>query len=79
MTLVGTPAGEPSNATFQTSQYRLPNRKLIFLMSALKQFYTWPGYDEDALMPDILIGQSLEDYRYGIDSVLKYVLSEDAR
>ena len=30
-------------------------------------------------MPDILIGQSLEDYRYGIDSVLKYVLSEDAR
>ena len=75
VTLVGTPAGEPPNATFQTSQYRLPNRKLIFLMSALKQFYTWPGYDEDALMPDILIGQSLEDYRNGIDSVLKYVLN----
>ena len=77
--LVGTPAGEPANETFQTSQFTLPNHKLLFLMSILKQFYTWPGYDEDALMPDILIGQSPEDYRNGIDSVLKYVLSEDAR
>ena len=75
MTLVGTPAGEPPNETFQTSQFTSPNHKLIFLMSILKQFYTWPGYDEDALMPDILIGQSVEDYRNGIDSVLKYVLN----
>ena len=73
--LVGTPAGEPANETFQTSQFTLPNHKLLFLMSILKQFYTWPGYDEVALMPDILVGQSLEDYKNGIDSVLKYVLS----
>ena len=77
--LVGTPAGEPTNETFETQGYTSPNQKLKFSMARLKQFYMWPGYDEDALMPDILIGQSLEDYRYGIDSVLKYVLSEDAR
>ena len=77
--LVGTPAGEPTNETFETQGYTSPNQKLKFSMARLKQFYMWPGYDEDALMPDILIGQSLEDYRNGIDSVLKYVLSEDAR
>lgn len=75
VTLVGTPAGEPANETFETRGYTSPNKKLLFNMSVLKQFYTWPGYDEDALMPDVLIGQSPEDYRSGIDSVLKYVLN----
>ena len=77
--LVGTPAGEPPNGTFQTSKFTLPNQKLIFLMSILRQFYTWPGHDEAALMPDILIGQSLEDYQNGVDSVLRYILREESR
>ena len=77
--LVGTPAGEPPNGTFQTSKFTLPNQKLIFLMSILRQFYTWPGHDEAALMPDILIGQSLEDYQNGVDSVLRYILCEESR
>ena len=76
VTLVGTPAGEPPNETFQTSRYTSPNKKLLFNMSVLKQFYTWPGYDEDALMPDILVGQSLEDYKNGIDSMLRHVLRD---
>ena len=77
--LVGTPAGEPANETFETQGYTSPNQKLKFSMARLKQFYTWPGYDEVALMPDVLIGQSLEDYKNGIDSVLKYVLSDLAQ
>ena len=48
-------------------------------MARLKQFYMWPGYDEVALMPDILIGQSLEDYQNGVDSVLRYILREESR
>lgn len=77
--LVGTPAGEPPNETFERRLYTSPNQKLNFSMAILKKFYMWPGYDEVALMPDILIGQSLEDYVQGVDSMLKYVLSEDAR
>ena len=77
--LVGTPAGEPCNETFETRGYTSPNQKLKFSMANLKQFYTWPGYDEDALMPDILIGQSLEDYQNGVDSVLRYILREESR
>ena len=77
--LVGTPAGEPTNETFETQGYTSPNQKLKFSMAKLKQFYTWPGYDEDALMPDILIGQSLEDYQNGVDSVLRYILREESR
>ncbi len=75
--LVGTPTGEPPNETFETRRFTSPNQKLIFNVSKLKQFYLWPGYDEVALMPDILIGQSLEDYRNGVDSVLSCILREE--
>ncbi len=77
--LVGSPAGEPPNRLFQTSMYTTPNLQVKFHMSVFKQFFLWPGYDEVTLMPDVLIGQSLEDYRNGIDSVLKYVLKDDGQ
>ncbi len=76
MVLVGTPTGQPPNETFETRRFTSPNQKLIFNVSNLKQFYLWPGYDEVALMPDILIGQSLEDYKNGIDSMLRHVLRD---
>ena len=75
--LVGTPAGEPPNGLFETGMYTSPNLLVKFHMSVFKQFFLWPGYDEVALMPDVLIGQSLDDYRSGIDSVLKYVLKDN--
>lgn len=70
--IVGAPAGQPPN--FFTGQVyeTLPNYGLGFQISAYYAL-TWQNYEYDALMPDIAVYQTLEDYMQGIDTVLEAV------
>ena len=77
--LVGEPAGEPPNGIFQTSSFIFPNHKIQGHISIHKCIYLWPEYTEPTLMPDVVIRQTMDDYKNGIDSVLKYVLSNSAQ
>ena len=80
ITLVGSPTGQGirvfhhSNQQFNSAI--VPNSGIIVYCSNMFSD-AWPGYDEPTLMPDVEIDQSFEDYRNGIDSVLKYILMDD--
>ena len=71
--LVGTPTGQFANTFSSPIGYTMPNSKLPFYVSSA---YTWGerGVTQDALYPDVLIHQTLEDYQNGIDAALQYVL-----
>ena len=79
ITLVGSTTGQGvcvfHHSTKKYNSATLPNSKIIAFCSNMYS-EAWPGYEAPTLMPDVLIGQSLEDYRNGIDSVLKYVLNK---
>lgn len=70
--LVGTPAGQPANFFAAAHDYPLPNSGYTFAVSDMWYEY-WTDYEYDALMPDITVYQTLEDYKNGIDTVLEYV------
>lgn len=76
--LVGTPAGEPPNGVFQTSGFASSNRYIQGHISVHKCFFEWPAYEELTLMPDITVAETAEDFKNGIDSVLKYVMCDSA-
>lgn len=75
--LVGTPAGEPplvfgvvgNPCTFSYSDFYFQIGE--YAITAL------PGYEYDALMPDIRVDWNIEDYKNGIDTVLEAVLALD--
>ena len=69
--IVGTPAGQSPNF-FAGRNYTLPNSGNIFLISSVCYSY-WPDYTYETLMPDIIVYQTLDDYKNGIDTVLEYV------
>ena len=70
--LVGTPAGQSPNFFAAADSYKLPNSGYSFTVSDVYYSY-WEDYPYDALMPDITVYQTLEDYKQGIDTVLEYV------
>ncbi|MGN0628166.1 MAG: S41 family peptidase [Oscillospiraceae bacterium] len=74
--IVDGPSSEPPNGVgyMLDGMYRTPNNKLVF---AFGSYYInfWPGYEYDALMPDIEIYQTIEDYANGVDTVLEAVLA----
>ena len=72
--LVGAPSGMSPNGNFSRNSFEAPNGLLSGAQSASRCFYLWPGNDDPALMPDITVYQTLEDYRNGIDTVMKYLL-----
>ncbi len=74
--LVGGPAAEPPNFTVPVldGNYEMPNSKCIFSFGGSYLNY-WPGYEHDALMPDIEIYQTIEDYQNGKDTVLEAVFA----
>jgi hypothetical protein len=74
--LVGTSSGMSPNGNFQTSFFDAPNNLVRGARAVGRCFYFWPGYDEPALMPDITVYQTLEDYKNGIDTVMKYLLRD---
>ncbi|MDY2925588.1 MAG: hypothetical protein SOT06_00705, partial [Eubacteriales bacterium] len=74
VTLVGSPSAQPTHF-FYRGLFNLPNSGIYCQCSGyFVDFY--PGYEEPALQPDVLIYQTIEDYANGIDSVLEYVLAD---
>ena len=74
--LVGTPAGEPANGWFPGGYITVPNEHITVTLSPHTCNYAWPGNDDPVLMPDIIVYQTLDDYKNGIDSVLKYLIRD---
>ena len=74
--LVGTPAGQFANTFGDPIGYAMPNSGYPFYVSSM---YIWGerGVTQDALHPDVLIRQSLDDYKNGIDAALQYVLDQE--
>ena len=72
--LVGTPGGQPANFFTSYQSYNMPNSDHAFSMSDF--FYYGDDNDTDeALMPDIALYQTADDFAAGIDTVLKAILS----
>lgn len=72
--LVGSPTGHPLNRFTYSSWDYLPNSKLGFSVQE-KFSYLDESLGNAVLQPDVLVQQTLEDYKKGIDTVLEYVLS----
>lgn len=72
--LVGTPGGQPANIFASYRTYDMPNSDQEFSMS---DFY-WISDENDtndALMPDIVLNQTVEDFKEGNDTVLEAIFS----
>ena len=72
--LVGSPTGHPINRFVSSGWDSLPNSKLFFSINE-KYAYLDEGLGNAVLQPDVLVQQTLADYKNGIDTVLEYVLS----
>lgn len=76
--LVGTPAGQPPNFfAGSSSVYELRKHDVYFTISST-YFEMGKGFEGDAVEPDILVHQNLEDYMNGIDTQLQTVLDMEA-
>jgi hypothetical protein len=63
------------HSTFRSRLARvLENAKLVGMSSAPILRHE---YEDEALMPDIAVCQTLEDYQNGVDSVMKYIMGEN--
>ena len=71
--LVGTPAAQSPNFFGTIESYNMPNTQTRFVL-ATEWWMGWEGYEHDALMPDIIVEQKMQDYKDGRDAVLAYVL-----
>lgn len=72
--LVGTPGGQPPRF-FVGNTITLPNSGITVGCSS-KLYDFWPGYEGDALMPDVTVYETIDDFLNGYDSVLKYILEQ---
>ncbi len=72
---VGSPGGQPANFFGAVYDYTTPNYGFTFRMS---DCYTVTNENDtnEALMPDVVIYQTVEDSRLGIDTVMQYILSQ---
>ena len=71
--IVGSASEGPNFYTHNGPYFYLPNNGNRFLCSD-RMIISWYGYDYDELMPDIEIHQTIDDYKNGIDTVLKAVI-----
>lgn len=69
---VGSPGGQPANFFASVYDYQMPNSGYGFRMSD-SLWVTNPDDIGDALMPDILLNQTLEDWIDGKDTVLEAI------
>lgn len=70
--LVGTPAGQPANFYGSVEDITAPNEKITFRLPGA-WWVIQPENTDPALMPDIQILQTLNDYKNGRDTVLRAV------
>lgn len=71
--LVGTPAGQTLNVLGDSRKYTTDNKELVFYISA--KYWMNSAENAETLMPDLLVYQTLEDYKRDVDSVLAAVLA----
>lgn len=73
--LVGAPTGQGLWFPANSSRYEMPNSGLSFCVGdeIICAQYGWEG---DALEPDVLVYQTLEDYENVVDSVMAWVLAD---
>ena len=75
VTLIGEPAGQPPNIFFQDVVFEeIQTHDLKYRVSRILH-RSWPGYEYDALMPDIHIPHLFSDVLIGYDAVLHYIES----
>ncbi|MBQ7874536.1 MAG: hypothetical protein IJ306_05175 [Oscillospiraceae bacterium] len=74
--IIGDPAAEgPNGIGYKLDgAYKTPNFGVYFSFGSYYAKF-WPDYEYDALMPDITIYQTIEDYKNGVDTVLEAVLA----
>lgn len=72
--LVGTPTGEPPTMCANRVDYTMPNSGYEFSVSE-RYMEFWPGYEGNAIQPDITIYQTIGDLKNGVDTVLTQVLN----
>ncbi|MBQ7874537.1 MAG: hypothetical protein IJ306_05180 [Oscillospiraceae bacterium] len=73
--LVGCPTGEPPNLFGVINGVSEFSGSGVYFQMGEYAVNSWPDYEYDALMPDITIYQTIEDYKNGIDTVLEAVLA----
>lgn len=71
---VGTPGGQPANFFASVHTYTMPNSGHEFYMSDC-MWITDETDGGDALMPDAVVWQTLEDYMIGVDTALTKIAS----
>jgi hypothetical protein len=75
VTLIGQPTSCPPNFFAGAApDWTTPNSRLTFRISANLNV-SWPEYEYDVLMPDILIEPTIEDFLAGRDVVMEYIKS----
>lgn len=70
--IIGTPAGQPPNfyAGMWDGDYVMPNCQVeCRIPTAFHNIF--PDYEYDALMPDLIVYPTLNDYMYSIDTILE--------
>jgi C-terminal processing protease CtpA/Prc len=73
--LVGAPTGQGLWFPANSAWYEMPNSGVGFRVGD-EITCAQRGWEGDALEPDVLIYQTLEDYKAGIDTVLQYALED---
>ncbi len=75
--LVGEPSGEAAGffAGIWRGTYIMPNCQMEFTIPT-EYFRMFPMDHGGAILPDLLVYQTIADYRQGIDTVLEYVLNQ---
>ncbi len=71
--IIGTLGGQPTRF-FRGDSFRLPY-SCIQCQCSSEYVDFWPNYEDDTLMPDVIVKQTWLDYINGVDSVLWYVLT----
>lgn len=75
VTLIGTPAAQAPRFFAGASSYTLRKHDVYFTISGT-YFGDAMEFEGDALMPDVLVYQSLDDYMYGVDTILLAALKQ---
>lgn len=74
-TLIGEPTGGSPQMFGNVVYIQSPNKN-IKLRVAVDYFDNYPNYEYDAIMPDVVIEKTIEDYREHKDPVRDYIINQ---
>ena len=75
--VIGEPAGQSPNMLLYTNYFKFRHFDDAHFLVSDKYYIGLDGYDDITYMPDILVYQTFDDYKQGIDTVLEAVKSMD--